>query len=126
MKPIFLHLSLPVLLVFSCVSSRQENGGGCSYKETISPARIIMIEPAYKDSSYFNIWFEIDKEGIAGAGKDTIDFYHTNNSNLEYARLRDLKLQEGDIYKYVIMDITKGHCTPRVDMIRLEKYKVAP
>ncbi|MCE3282172.1 MAG: hypothetical protein K0Q66_909 [Chitinophagaceae bacterium] len=122
MKPILLQFSLPILFVFSCGVSNQVDGGGCSYKETISPARVISMAPAYKDSTYFNIWFEIDKEGIAGAGKDTISFYHTNNSHIEYSRVKALGLKTGEVYKYVIMDITKGHCNPRVDMIRLEKY----
>jgi hypothetical protein len=107
-------------LFFSCNNGGTVDGGPCSYKETIHPAKLIKLETT--DSVRYNAWLELEP-GIRSSGKkDTVYSERLNGGPLYAEQIKKDSIEVGRIYKIVVKEIQEGHCTPRVDMIRFEKY----
>lgn len=96
------------------------DGGPCSYKETIHPAKLIKLETP--DSVRYNAWLELEP-GIRSAGKkDTVYSERLNGGPIYAEQIKKDSISVGRIYVYVVKEILDGHCTPRVDIIRFDKY----
>ncbi|MBI3139958.1 MAG: hypothetical protein HYZ15_15380 [Sphingobacteriales bacterium] len=108
-------------LFFSCRNgSGKIDGGPCSYRETLYPAKLIRLET--KDSLRYEAYFELEA-GLQSAGKkDTVSYEVLNYRPVTAEEVRKDSLAEGSICRYVIRDIISGSCTPRVIQLQLEKY----
>ena len=115
----YLLLSFLVSL-FSCKCNHTIDGGSCTYDTKIYPAMVINIET--KDSLNADILFKIeDKTG--NLYRDSVSW---NMEKKEYALLSMIKkdsVEVGDTYQYIIMEIKTGHCTPKIEILKLEKYQ---
>ncbi len=113
---------IPVLSLFffSCNNAVKEepDGGPCSYKETVFPARLIQLEQ--RDSLSWDARFEISLPEGADK-KDTVGFYQLNNQYIPDEKIKKDSIAVGSLCQYVIMDIVSGHCNPQVIIVRLEK-----
>lgn len=113
---------LPIVIVaalFAC-NGNNIDGGSCTYNDKTYPAVVIKIEQ--KDSLRADILFKIEDE----TGKLYRDSVSWNMEKKEYALLSLIKKENvkiGNRYRYVIKQITSGHCTPKIEILLLEKYQ---
>jgi hypothetical protein len=114
---------LPGVAVFLMACNNGGNavdGGPCSYKNTVHPAKLIFLET--HDSVRYNAWLELEA-GINSTGKkDTIYSERLNGGPLYAEQIKKDSIAVGKRYKFVIKEILSGSCTPRVTIIRFEKY----
>jgi hypothetical protein len=118
-KQVLLLLSSGLLFV-SCNNGGPVDGGPCSYKETIHPAKLIKLETS--DSTRYNAWLELEAGINSTNKKDTVYSERLNGGPLYAEQIKKDSIAVGRIYKLIRREILSGHCTPRVDMIRFEKY----
>ena len=75
-----------------------------------------------KDSLQADILFRIEDE----TGKLYRDSVSWNMEKKEYAQLSTIKedsIRVGNKSRYVVKQITTGHCTPKIEILLLEKYR---
>lgn len=118
-KQVLLLISSTLLFV-SCNNGGPVDGGPCSYKETIHPAKLIKLETT--DSTRYNAWLELEAGINSTDKKDTVYSERLNGGPLYAAQIKKDSIAVGRIYKFVRKEILSGHCNPRVDMIRFENY----
>lgn len=113
---------IPALVLFlaSCNNAGEEepDGGPCSYKETVFPARLIQLEQ--RDSLSWDARFEVSLPDGKDK-KDTVGFYQLNNQYIPDGKIKKDSIAVDSLYQYVVMDIVSGHCNPQVIIVRLEK-----
>lgn len=120
MKNISLLLLITLLQLACNNTTGNVDGGPCTYKEDIHPAKLIKLET--NDSLVCDALFEIEA-GLQSAGKkDTVSFNQLNNRYIEKTQIENDSIAEGKVYKYIIQTITSGSCNPDIRTIRLEKY----
>lgn len=109
-----------VMLFVSCNNGGPVDGGPCSYKETIHPAKLIYLET--HDSTRYNAWLELEAGINSPDKKDTVYSERLNGGPLYAEQIKKDSITVGISYKFVVKNIISGSCTPRVDMVRFEKY----
>lgn len=105
--------------LFAC-NSNNIDGGACTYIDKNYPAVVVKIEK--KDSLQADIYFRIEDE----TGKPYRDSVSWSMEKKEYALLSTIKkdsIEIGKKYRYVVKQITSGHCTPKIEILLLEKYQ---
>lgn len=112
----------PLLIMFLCACNNggPVDGGPCSYKETIHPAKLIYLET--HDSTRYNAWLELEAGIKSMDKKDTVYSERLNGGPLYAEQIKKDSITVGISYKFVVKNIISGSCTPRVDMVRFEKY----
>ena len=109
-----------LVTLFSCNCNNTIDGGSCTYETKIYSALVINIEK--KDSLHADILFKIeDKTG--NLYRDSVSWYMEKK---EYALLSMIKkdsVEVGNKYQYIIMEIKTGHCTPKIEILKLDKYQ---
>ena len=108
-----------VMTLFAC-NGNTIDGGSCTYNDKIYPAVVVKIEQ--KDSLRADILFRIEDED----GKLYRDSVSWNMEKKEYALLSMIQkdsIKTGNRYRYVVKQITSGHCTPKIEILLLEKYQ---
>lgn len=116
--------ALVCAVTFAChnkpVGKENVDGGACSYKDEIHPAKLLRLET--KDSLTYNAYFEIEA-GLRGADKkDTLAFHDLNNQYIPADKIKKDSIREGKTYQYVVQTIVSGSCDPTNTIFRLEKY----
>lgn len=111
---------LYLLFITSCNNEKNNiDGGPCSYKDNIYPARLIKLET--KDSLIYDAQFEIGP-GARSAGTDTVSFHRLTNRDISAQQVVNDSLSVGSVYQFVSQTIISGSCDPHNETIRLEKY----
>lgn len=123
LKGLIFVVSIFSLWGFTCNKQGKEAilGGPCSYKTTNYPAKIINIEDV--GNNQCDLALEINPYNAIKP--DTISYY-TQNSNIGYASMEEIKkhnLKIGDNIIYEVMEIEKGTCNPHMVSIKIEKFK---
>lgn len=115
-----LIFSMGAFLLFSCTNRTNKDGGACSYKTTILPAKIIAIT-SY-DSTRSDIIFRIvNKDGSSFI--DSLSWYRKTKNLIEKTQIKKEHIETGQVFTYEIMKIINGSCNPTIETIKLEKFK---
>ena len=108
------------LLYVSCNNGGPVDGGPCSYKDSSYPAKLIYLET--QDSVRYNAWLELEA-GINSSGKkDTVYSERLNGGPLYAEQITKDSIEVGKTYTFVVKQILSGSCTPRVTMVKFQKF----
>jgi len=108
------------LLFVSCNNGGPVDGGPCSYKEISYPAKLIYLET--HDSVRYNAWLEVDAGINSSDKKDTVYSERLNGGPLYAEQIKKDSIVVGTTYTYVVKQIFSGSCTPRVTMVKFQKF----
>ncbi len=114
-----LLLLILALMFVSCNNGGPADGGPCSYKDTVYPAKLIYLET--HDSVRYNAWLELEAGIKSPDKKDTVYSEMLNGGPLYAAQIAKDSIVAGKIYKFVVRKIMEGHCNPLIYNIRFEK-----
>jgi hypothetical protein len=108
-------------LLSSCkyCKSQQVDGGPCSYNKVFYPAKVIEILKL--DSNIFEILMTINTPNTNG--NDTISYANAYGSYMDSTEIDTLKVKIGTFFKYKIMDIETGSCSPHLEQLVMEKFE---
>ena len=97
------------------------DGGPCSYKDTKLVARVIAIETY--DSIHYDVLFKLDSNALISPLHDTISYSEETRNYFEQADLDSTGIKIGNIYTYLVRNITEGHCNPYITQLILQTPK---
>ena len=114
-------LSVCALSLIACNNgSTIVDGGPCNYKDTSYPAKLIYLET--HDSVRYNAWLELEA-GINSSDKtDTVYSERLNGGPLYAEQITKDSIEVGKTYTFVVKQILSGSCTPRVTMVKFQKF----
>lgn len=119
------HIALSSFLFFSLLSSckycrsQQADGGPCSYKTVFYPAKVIEILKL--DSNMFDVLMTINTPNTNG--NDTISYVGAYGRYMDSSEIDSLDVKIGTSYKYKIMEIETGSCSPYLEQLVIEKFE---
>lgn len=108
-------------LVSSCKCNKNQipNGGPCSYKTAFYPATVIDIFKV--DNNMFDLSMSINTPNTNG--NDTIYYSYAYGRHMDSTEIINLDVKIGTSFKYKIMDIETGSCSPHIEQLVMEKFK---
>lgn len=120
-----LMLAVTTAFLFSCNNSKNDkgdmNGGGCSYKDEIHPAKLLALKKV--DSLTYDGQFEIEAGIRNPDAPDTVFFHNLTNQYIKADDIAKDSIAPGKIYQYVIQTIVTGSCDPHIMTLRMKPYK---
>lgn len=119
------HIALSSFLFFSLLSSckycksQQVDGGPCSYNTVFYPAKVIEILKL--DSNMFEILMTINTPNTNG--NDTISYANAYGRYMNSTEIDTMDVKIGTTFKYKIMTIETGSCSPYLEQLVIEKFE---
>ena len=81
----------------------------------------MVIEILKLDSNIFEILMTINTPNTNG--NDTISYANAYGSYMDSTEIDTLKVKIGTFFKYNIMDIETGSCSPHLEQLVMEKFE---
>lgn len=112
---------LILVLLSSCKFHKKEipEGGPCSYKTDFYPATVIDIFKV--DYNMFDLSMTINTPNTKGV--DTIYYSYAYGRHMDSTEIKNLNVQIGTAFKYKIMQIETGSCSPYLEQLVIEKFE---
>lgn len=116
---IYSFLALSLLSSCKYCRSQQADGGPCSYNTVFYPAKVIEIQKL--DRNMFDVLMVINTPNTNG--DDTISYSYTYGRYMDSSEVDSLDVKIGTSYKYKIMEIETGSCSPYLEQLIIEKFE---
>ncbi len=112
-------LILTFLLGCKCHKKEIPDGGPCSYNTVFYPATVIELLKA--DNNMFDLSMTISTPN--SNGNDTIYYSYAYGRHMDSTEIKNLNVQIGTAFKYKIMQIETGSCSPYIEQLIMEKFE---
>ncbi|MCW5907773.1 MAG: hypothetical protein KIS94_07945 [Chitinophagales bacterium] len=110
-------LALLMLITASCNNATQTpDGGPCAYNHFYYPA--VITEILELNNNYRDIILTLYMDGTT----DTLYYSSEFPGYISKEELDSLGYKTGDTLTYEYMQITEGHCSPDIYVLRTERY----